>query len=78
MDDLSGKSAHLTVGNIIKLVQADPCFPEHRRVGVLSSLRCVVRWLGKGADRRRNRSHVPRLGAERPRYFAETASQRAK
>lgn len=49
MDDLSGKSAHLTVGNIIKLVQADPCFPEHRRVGVLSSLRCVVRWLGKGA-----------------------------
>ncbi|CAN0390165.1 unnamed protein product, partial [Phaeothamnion confervicola] len=48
MDAISDPNFNLTLLNISERIQADPNFPDHRRSSVLSSVRCVVRWLGKG------------------------------
>jgi hypothetical protein len=37
----------LSLREIIERIQSDPSFPERRRSGVLSSLRCLVQWLGR-------------------------------
>lgn len=40
------QSQNFAVLDFIKRIQSDQSFPDHRRAGVLSSLRCVLRWSG--------------------------------
>ena len=48
MPALFGQFHHFTVQNFVQQIQSDRNFPDHRRAGVLSSLRCVLRWLARG------------------------------
>ncbi len=43
----TGTAGALSVAALISRIQSDPRFPKHRIAGVLSSLRCLLRWLGR-------------------------------
>ena len=48
MSSIYSQSPNLKVLDFIQRIQLDRSFPDHRRAGVLSSLRCLSRWLGRG------------------------------
>jgi integrase len=46
MSKAFNQSRNFAVLELIQRIQSDQSFPDHRRAGVLSSLRCFSRWLG--------------------------------
>jgi integrase len=48
VSNIPSQSSNITMREFIQRIQSDQSFPGHRRAGVLSSLRCVSQWLGRG------------------------------